>query len=154
MKHELVVIGKTKDKFIDEGIAEYSSRLTHYTSFTLRIINQKTKGRNKNSGREAEGDLLLQAVLPSSLKIVLDTKGREFSSEQFAEQIRKWEVGGVRHVSYLIGGPDGHSEKVLAEADMLLSLSRMTFTHDMIRMFFVEQLYRAHTINAGEKYHK
>jgi len=154
MKHELLVIGRTKDKFIEDGIAEYSARLSHYTSFVLRILSLKAKGRNKNSGRDAEGELLLQTIPAASLKIVLDAKGRQFSSEQFAEQIRKWEVGGVRQICYLIGGPEGHSEKVLAEADMLFSLSRMTFTHDMIRMFFVEQLYRAYTINGGEKYHK
>jgi 23S rRNA (pseudouridine1915-N3)-methyltransferase len=84
----------------------------------------------------------------------LDPRGKQFSSEAFAGQLDEWEMQGVKQVCYLIGGPDGHATKVLQTANLLLSLSQMTFTHDMTRMLLVEQLYRAYTIKAGEKYHK
>jgi 23S rRNA (pseudouridine1915-N3)-methyltransferase len=93
-------------------------------------------------------------VPSGALVVALDSQGRQFTSEGFAKIIAGWELQGVRHACYLIGGPEGHSPKVLQAADLLLSLSQMTFTHDLTRMLLVEQLYRAYTINAGEKYHK
>lgn len=154
MKNELLVIGKIKDAFIADGVREYGSRLTHYTTFAITVLKERAKSKKVYLPREMEGKLLLDAVPPGALKVVLDSRGKQLSSEEFAEKIMHWEVQGVRHVCYLIGGPEGHGEQVLSAADVRISLSRMTFTHDMIRMLLVEQLYRAYTINAGEKYHK
>jgi 23S rRNA (pseudouridine1915-N3)-methyltransferase len=154
MKHELLLLGKTKDRFIAEGIEEYASRLRHYTSFTLTLIKEKGRLRTQSSTVDLEGMLLLQAVTPGALIVVLDPRGKQFTSEGLARQIEEWEMQGVKQACYLIGGPDGHSAGVLREANFILSMSQMTFTHDMIRMLLVEQLYRAYTIKAGEKYHK
>ncbi|EKD39309.1 MAG: hypothetical protein ACD_75C00442G0002 [uncultured bacterium] len=152
MKHELLFLGKIKDRFIAEGVQEYASRLQHYTSLKITVLKEKGNSQPQNS--PAEGMLLLQAVAPGALLVALDAKGTQFSSAGFAQKIADWEMQGIKQVCYLIGGPEGHSAKVLEAADLLLSLSKMTFTHDMARMLLVEQLYRAYTINAGEKYHK
>ncbi|MGB3212574.1 MAG: 23S rRNA (pseudouridine(1915)-N(3))-methyltransferase RlmH [Desulforhopalus sp.] len=154
MKHQLLVLGKIKDRFIDEGVAEYGSRLQHYTSFSINILKEKRKGRGKIESSRAQGQLLLQAVSPGAVIVVLDSKGKQFSSEQFSRKIDQWEMQGIKEVCYLIGGPDGHAPEVVEAADLLVSLSKMTFTHDMARLFLVEQLYRAYTIKAGEQYHK
>jgi 23S rRNA (pseudouridine1915-N3)-methyltransferase len=154
MKHELLFLGKTKDRFIDEGIEEYASRLRHYTSFSITLLKEKGRMRGQQSAVDAEGMLLLQAIPPGALTVVLDSRGTQFSSETFSRQIDEWEMRGVKQVCYVIGGPDGHSANVLQAADLLLSLSKMTFTHDMTRLLLLEQLYRAYTIKAGEKYHK
>jgi len=150
MKHELVFLGKTKKSFIAKGVEEYSARLKHYTSISIVIL----KGKGKTFLKEDQGALLLQAVPPGAIIVALDSKGIQFSSESFAKKIAGWELRGIKRVSYLIGGPDGLSSQVIGSADLLLSLSKMTFTHDMVRMFLIEQLYRAYTIKAGEKYHK
>lgn len=150
MKHELLLLGKTKERFIAEGVQEYTSRLQHYTSMKVTVLKEKGNSRNAL----AEGMLMLQAVPQAALIVALDAKGKQFSSEGFARKLAEWEMQGIKQVCYLIGGPDGHSAQVLQAADLLLSLSKMTFTHDMARMLLVEQLYRAYTINAGEKYHK
>lgn len=154
MKHELLFLGKIKGGFLADGVEEYASRLRHYTSITITLIKEKARQRGQASSVETEGMLLLQAVPSGSLLIVLDPRGRQFTSEAFSRQIEEWEMQGVKQVCYLIGGPDGHSPGVLRAADLLLSLSQMTFTHDMTRMLLVEQLYRAYTIKAGEKYHR
>lgn len=154
MKHDLLLLGKTKDSYIAAGIEEFVSRLQHYTSCSLTYLKEKSRPRGQFTRMESEGSLLLQAVEPGALVVVLDAKGKQFSSEEFAQQIAGWEMRGIKQACYLIGGPDGHSEKVIQAAGFLLSLSKMTFTHDMTRMLLVEQLYRAYTIKAGEKYHK
>jgi 23S rRNA (pseudouridine1915-N3)-methyltransferase len=154
MKHQLLFLGKTKDRFLAEGVEEYASRLRHYASFSITLLKDKGRVRGQGSIVESEGALLLQAVPPGALVVVLDPRGKQFSSEDLAGQLDEWEMQGVKQVCYLIGGPDGHGPKVLQTANLLLSLSQMTFTHDMTRMLLVEQLYRAYTIKAGEKYHK
>jgi 23S rRNA (pseudouridine1915-N3)-methyltransferase len=98
--------------------------------------------------------LLLQAVPAGATIVVLDAKGKQFTSEDFSGIIDQWEMQGIKLVCYLIGGPDGHASEVIAAADLLISLSKMTFTHDMARLLLTEQLYRAYTIKAGEQYHK
>jgi 23S rRNA (pseudouridine1915-N3)-methyltransferase len=155
MKLELLFLGKTKDSFLSEGIAEYYSRLTHYVSISLKTLKVKSKGQgNDKITKEEEGKLLLSHVPAGAYKVVLDSRGRQFTSEEMADLIDRWELQGVKQVSFLIGGASGLSTEVVREADLLLSLSKMTFTHDMARLFFLEQLYRAFTIKAGEKYHK
>jgi len=154
MKHELLFLGKTKNTLIAKNIEEYSARLKHYTTFSISVLKEKKKNKQTRSLKEDQGDLLLQSVARGALIVVLDSRGTQFTSESFAKKIENWELRGIKQVSYLIGGPDGLSPGVTGSADLLLSLSRMTFTHDMIRLFLIEQLYRAHTIKAGEKYHK
>ncbi len=154
MKHELMFLGKIKDSFLAEGVEEYASRLRHYTSFCITLLKEKRRIRGRQSAIDSEGMQLLQAVPPGALVVVLDPRGKQFSSEAFSRQLDEWEMQGVKQVCYLIGGPDGHSTSVLQAAHLLFSLSQMTFTHDMTRMLLVEQLYRAYTIKAGEKYHK
>lgn len=154
MKHELLFLGKIKDSFIEQGVKEYASRIKHYTSFDIKILKERSKKQKKLSTIEEQGKLLLKAVPQHAFKVVLDSRGQQFSSEAFAKKIETWELNGIRHASYLIGGPEGHSQEVLKAADLLLSIAKMTFTHDMIRLLLTEQLYRAYTIKAGEKYHK
>lgn len=155
MKIELPFLGKTKDSFIEEGIREYSGRLKHYTAFNISILKiKKKKGWTEEQERREEGQVLLASLPPATVKVVLDSGGRQMRSEELAERISTWEQEGRKQVAFLIGGPTGHSSEVLTQADFLLSFSRMTFTHDMVRLFLMEQLYRAYTIKAGEKYHK
>lgn len=152
MKHEMVFLGKAKEPFIEAGIAEYFSRLSHYTKLSTRLLKEKKAGKGQNIIEE--GKMMLAGVAPGWLVVALDPNGKQLTSEQLAEQISSWEQRGVKGASYLIGGPLGLSREVLDRADICLSLSKMTFTHDMARLFLVEQLYRAYTIKAGEKYHK
>ncbi len=154
MKHQLLFLGKIKDKFIEDGVAEYAARLQHYTSFTITILKEKGRGRGKMLSAEEQGKLLLQAVPAGTMIVVLDSKGKQFTSETLSQKIDQWEMQGIKQICYLIGGPDGHAAEVLGAADLLVSLSKMTFTHDMARLLLVEQLYRAYTIKAGEQYHK
>lgn len=152
MNHEILFLGKTGTRYLDLGIADYLKRLQHYTSCSIKTLKVRAKGAR--NCRHEEANVLMNAVPKGALKVVLDSKGKSLSSEELAELIGKWELNGVRQVSYLIGGPEGHTEDSIQQADLLLSFSRMTFTHDMIRMLLLEQLYRAYTIRAGEKYHK
>ncbi len=155
MKIELLFLGKTKDSYIAQGIQEYSGRLKHYTGLNLTTLKVKRKkGWTEVQERQEEGRVLLASLPPITVKVVLDSSGKQLSSEELAVLISRWEQEGRKQASFLIGGPTGHSQDVLDQADFLLSLSRMTFTHDMVRLFLLEQLYRAYTIKAGEKYHK
>lgn len=152
MKHDLIFLGKTKDAFISKGIDNYASRLKHYTKVSARTLKEKKSGGKADI--VMEGRQLLEAVPAGWLIVALDSRGDQFTSEKFANVISEWEQRGVKGVCYLIGGPTGISEEVIAKADLCLSLSKMTFTHDMVRLLLMEQVYRAYTIKAGEKYHK
>ena len=152
MKHEFIFLGKTKDTFISQGIEEYFSRLKHYTNCSISILKEKKK--KGIQGIDGQAQLLLNAVSSGTFVVVLDSRGKQFTSESFAKKIGDLELRGTKKMSYLIGGPEGLSSHVIKRADMLLSFSQMTFTHDMVRMILLEQLYRAYTIKAGEKYHK
>ncbi len=155
MRIELPFLGKTKDSFIEAGIQEYSGRLKHYTTLHLTTLKvKKKKGWTTAQERKEEGRVLLDSLPPATVKVVLDSGGKQLSSEDLADKISSWEQEGRKQVAFLIGGPTGHSQDIISKADLLLSFSRMTFTHDMVRLFLVEQLYRAYTIKAGERYHK
>ncbi|BHH83237.1 23S rRNA (pseudouridine(1915)-N(3))-methyltransferase RlmH [Desulforhopalus sp. 52FAK] len=154
MKHEIVFLGKTKDSFIQKGIDEYSSRLTHYTSLKVTTLKDKSSSKSIAETIKSQGQLLLASVVKGSVIVALDSRGQQFTSEQFSKKIVNLEDSGIRQVSYLIGGPDGISDDILRAAQLVLSFSKMTFTHDMVRMLLVEQIYRAYTIKHGEKYHK
>lgn len=154
MKHEIVFIGKTKDSFIQSGIEEYSSRLKHYTNIQITILKDKSGRKSTLETIESQGQQMLRAVPQGTVIVALDSRGQQFTSEAFSKKIVNWELSSVKQVAYLIGGPDGISENILKSAELILSFSKMTFTHDMVRMLLVEQLYRAYTIKNGEKYHK
>ena len=155
MIFELLLLGRTKDSYLSEGIAEFAGRLQHYTRVSIKHIQHKKKSQwSEEQEKEEDGRLLLSHVPAGALKVALDFRGRQFTSEGLADLIGQWEHQGLKQVNLLIGGPLGHSKALVDKADLLLSLSQMTFTHDMTRLFLLEQLYRAHTIRAGEKYHK
>lgn len=154
MKHEILMLGKTKDSFITKGIEEFEKRLRRYTSIVLKNIKNKSFSGSEEAIRESEGDLLVKNIPQGKYCVCLDSKGCHYTSRGFAQHITDWEKRNIRDVVYVIGGPYGLSKKVISRSDELLSLSKMTFTHDMIRLFLLEQLYRAYTIKAGEKYHK
>ncbi|WP_163336598.1 23S rRNA (pseudouridine(1915)-N(3))-methyltransferase RlmH [Desulfopila sp. IMCC35008] len=151
MKHELLLLGRAKASYIEEGISEYIKRLSHYTQFSVNLLKGK---KNKANDPKAEGRLLLAQIPSGWQAVALDPLGRQFTSEEFTARINTWERQSVKGVCYLIGGPLGLSDEVRNRADLLFSLSKMTFTHDMARLLLVEQLYRAYTIKNGEKYHK
>ncbi len=154
MKYEIFLLGKTKDTFLADGIAEYLKRLKRYTKVDLKFLNTKKIKGLEEKIKNQEAELLLANIPSNSFIVALDAAGCQYNSNEFFQLVSKWENAGTRHVSIVIGGPYGLSSKILANAHHVVSLSKMTFTHDMVRLFFLEQLYRAYTIKAGEKYHK
>ena len=154
MKVTLLVVGKTTDTHIDILIQEYQKRLSHYIPFALQVIPElkNTKALTAEQQKQAEGEFILRAVTPSTDLILLDEHGKEFRSIEVADYIQKRMSSG-RDVVFVVGGPYGFSETVYQRANGKISLSKMTFSHQMVRLFFVEQLYRAMTILRGEPYH-
>jgi 23S rRNA (pseudouridine1915-N3)-methyltransferase len=155
MQLEFLFLGKTKDSYLSDGINQYLSRLKHYAQVEVKIL--KTKGcsnANDTQLKVQEGKLLMDAVSSGAFTVVLDSSGRQFASEEVANLLDNWEQRGLKRVSFIIGGALGLSDEVIRQGDLILSLSKMTFTHDMTRLFLLEQIYRAYTIKAGEKYHK
>lgn len=157
MKIEIFILGKTKSSFIDQGVDEYLKRLKHYAKVSFKLLKQpKASAKHQGSEEELkrrEGQLILASVPANSFVVALDENGKQFSSTNFAKEINQWQVSGKKHISFVIGGAFGLSKDVMQRADHKISLSLMTFTHDMTRLFLVEQLYRGFTILAGEKYH-
>lgn len=154
MKITLLVVGKTTDTHIETLIQEYQKRLTHYLTFALQVIPElkNTKALTSEQQKQAEGEMILKAVTSSADLILLDEHGKEFRSIEFADYVQKRMSLG-RDVVFVVGGPYGFSEAVYQRANGKISLSKMTFSHQMVRLFFVEQLYRAMTILKGEPYH-
>ena len=154
MKITLWVVGKTTDTHIETLIQEYQKRLTHYLTFALQVIPElnNTKALTSEQQKQAEGEMILKAVTSSADLILLDEHGKEFRSIEFADYVQKRMSSG-RDVVFVVGGPYGFSEAVYQRANGKISLSKMTFSHQMVRLFFVEQLYRAMTILKGEPYH-
>jgi 23S rRNA (pseudouridine1915-N3)-methyltransferase len=154
MKYEILFLGKTKGSFLAEGISEYLNRLKHYTNVSIKVVkSQKMQGPDALI-KDKESRLLFNNINSSSYIVALDSHGKEFSSSGFSSLIDRWEHSGIKHLTFVIGGPLGFSKEILNKADLKISLSKMTFTHDMVRLFLIEQIYRAYTIKAGEKYHK
>ncbi|HTN21736.1 MAG TPA: 23S rRNA (pseudouridine(1915)-N(3))-methyltransferase RlmH [Pelobium sp.] len=155
MKITLMAIGKTDDKYIIEGINKYLSRLKHYIKFEIKIIPdlKKTKNMSEDEQKSKEAELFLKNINPTDELIVLDERGVELSSMHFADLLNKKMIGSVQNLVFLIGGPYGFDNTIYQRAHYKLSLSRMTFSHQMIRLFFAEQVYRAFTILKGEPYH-
>ena len=155
MKFCLLVVGKTASFFMSKGIEEYKSRVNRYVGFEIISISdlKSTRGLTEMQQKEKEGEMLLASLTPSDTVILLDEKGREYTSREFADFQASMMNRGVKRLVYVIGGPYGFSQKVYDRADGKISLSRMTFSHEMARLFFCEQLYRAMTILRGEPYH-
>ena len=154
MKITLLVVGKTSDKTLDTLIQEYKNRLAHYVSFDIACVNLRLKSDRLsiNEQKRLEGELILLNIPSSAELILLDEHGKEFRSIEFADVVQKKMMQG-RDVVFVIGGPYGFSQEVYDRANSKLSLSKMTFSHQMIRLLFVEQLYRAFTILKNEPYH-
>lgn len=155
MKIALLVIGKTDSSYLMDGISEYKNRLVHYIPFELTVIPdiRNVKNLTESQQKEKEGELLLKALQPGDYVVLLDEKGKEFTSVQFATYIEKKQHTVPKRLVFMIGGPYGFSEPVYDAASEKISLSKMTFSHQMIRLFFTEQLYRAMTILHNEPYH-
>lgn len=156
MKLRFVQVGKTVEEYLKTGAALYEGRISHYAPFSVETIPdlKNAKSLSGDEIKRTEGRMILERIQPSDYLILLDEKGREFSSREFASYIEKTSLAaGNRQMVFLIGGPYGFSDDVYARADGKISLSRMTFSHQMVRLIFLEQLYRAFTILRGEPYH-
>ncbi len=155
MKIKLLTIGKTDDKNLISLIQTYENRLRHYIKFELEIIPdiKNTKNISEKEQKEKEGDLILKKLKTDDKLILLDEKGQEFRSIEFSRFMQIKMNSGMKQLVFVIGGPYGFSEQVYKKALTTISLSKMTFSHQMIRLFVVEQLYRAFTILKNEPYH-
>jgi 23S rRNA (pseudouridine1915-N3)-methyltransferase len=155
MQIKLLALGKTDNKAIQELINEYTSRLGHYIRFELEVIPdlKHTKSLSEAIQKEKEGELILKKLLPSDDLLLLDERGKSYTSLEFSDFLQKKMNSGLRQLVLVIGGPYGFSEEVYTRANGKISLSKMTFSHQMIRPFVVEQLYRAMTILRNEPYH-
>lgn len=155
MKVELWMIGKTNKGYLMEGVREYEKRLKRYLPFSMTVLpDVRNAGKlSPEQLKEKEGQLILDRLKPEDLLILLDEKGQHFTSEAYAKEIEKLLSQSNRRLIFQIGGAYGFSENVYQRAQKKLALSKMTFSHQMIRLFFVEQLYRAMTILKNEPYH-
>jgi 23S rRNA (pseudouridine1915-N3)-methyltransferase len=148
LKIKLIAVGKTRHSFVKDGIEEYVRKLAHYVK--LEYLELPDSGA---SNAEVEGKKILSKLNPEDQVALLDERGMEMSSVEFSKFLQKKMNAGTKCLALVIGGPFGFSEEVIQRASMKISFSKMTFNHEMIRMFALEQLYRAHTIIKGEPYH-
>ena len=155
MNIKLIAIGKTDNKSLQTLIEEYQKRLSFYIKFELEIIAdiKNVKNLSEAQQKEKEGELILAKLTPTDQLILLDENGKTFSSVTFSEELQKKMNAGIKTLVFVIGGPYGFSETVYAKANGKISLSLMTFSHQMVRLFFIEQLYRGFTILKNEPYH-
>lgn len=154
MKIELLVVGKTKQDYLTAGIEDYQQRLRPYCPLSIKVVKEKRGKLPDNARLREEGEKLMSLVSKGAWLAVLDPGGRQLSSEDLALDLGRWRDTGRQLIAFVIGGPLGLSDEVRRRAAVTISLSRMTFTHEMARLVFLEQLYRAFTILAGSKYHK
>ena len=155
MEVKLVTVGKTDVPWVKEGLELYVSRLRHYVPFSLVEIPQlkNASALSQDQIREKEGELVLKQVAPGDTVVLLDERGKEYRSVEWADWIGRPLARGGTGLVFVVGGAYGFSQKVYDRAESLVSLSRMTFSHQMVRTIFAEQLYRAFTILKGEPYH-
>lgn len=155
MKITLLVVGKTNNPHFAAGMEEYAGRIRHYLPFDVEVVPElrNTKSLSEDQQKEKEADLLLKAFLPGDCIVLLDEHGREFRSVEFASWMEKKMAAGMKRVVFVVGGPYGFSPRVYDRCHEKVSLSRMTFSHQMIRLIFTEQIYRAMTILNHEPYH-
>ena len=155
MKTCLLVIGKTDAAFIREGIAEYEKRLMRYLPYEMKILPDVKNARNmtENLQKEKEGELILEQLQAGDWVVLLDEKGKQYTSVGFADYLAQKMLMGIKRLVFVIGGPYGYAESIYQRTNEKISLSKMTFSHQMVRMIFTEQIYRAMTILKGEPYH-
>ena len=154
MKTELLLVGKTVNKHFIAGINDYVERTNHYMPFNITVIPElkNTKALTEEQQKEREGDLILQKLQSSDTVVLLDEHGKELRSIEFADWLQR-KQNTTRRLVFIIGGPYGFSKAAYERANEKLSLSKMTFSHQMVRLIFCEQIYRACTIIRGEPYH-
>lgn len=154
MKLMLITIGDNEDKYLSAGFELYAKRLQHYASFEIITIpSQKNKSNSREAAMLAEAKEIQKKLSPGDLVILLDEKGKEYSSVDFARQMQNYLNMPGKKMVFIIGGPYGFAPEIKTRATQSLSLSKMTFNHQMAKLFFLEQLYRAMTILKGEPYH-
>jgi len=155
MTIKLLAIGKTDSGQLQQLIDVYEKRLQHYVNFEIEIIPdlKKTKNLSEEQQKEKEGELILKKLAPTDVLVLFDEKGKQFSSVEFSQYLQKKMNSGIKQLVFLIGGPYGFSNAVYAKASNKISLSKMTFSHQMVRLFITEQVYRAFTILKNEPYH-
>jgi 23S rRNA (pseudouridine1915-N3)-methyltransferase len=155
MTIKLLVLGKTDSSELSRLIEEYQNRLKHYIKFELEIIPdlKNTKNLSEKLQKEKEGDAILNKLNPADVLVLLDEKGKQKTSVEFSEYLQKNMNSGLKQLVFVIGGPYGFSDAVYQKSQGKISLSKMTFSHQMVRLFVVEQLYRAFTILKNEPYH-
>lgn len=159
MQIRVIAVGRIKEKYLQDGIAEYEKRLRPYAKVQIVEISEEKRPVSatpsvERIAMEKEGDRILAAVPEGSFVIALEVKGFSWSSEELAASFREWELSGQNQLAFVIGGDLGLSPAVIARSDLRLSLSKMTFTHPLARLLLVEQVYRAFRIMRGEPYHK
>ena len=159
MQIRVIAVGKIKEQFLREGIAEYEKRLRPYAKLQVVELSEEKRPQtaspvNESVAIEKEGERILGAVAENSFVIALDVKGQSWSSEELAASFGERELSGQNQLAFVIGGDLGLSPAVLARSNLRLSLSKMTFTHPMARLLLLEQVYRAFRILRGEPYHK
>lgn len=156
MKIKVIAVGKIKEKYTKDAVNEYLKRLSAYCSMNLvEIPAQEIKDDSQyEKYKNIEGEKILQNIRPESYVISLEIAGEQFSSENFAEKIKDISNLGYNELIFVIGGANGLSAEVSGRADLKLSFSKMTFTHQLARLFLYEQIYRAFKINSGESYHR
>lgn len=154
MKTELIVVGRTVNKHFIAGIADYSERIGHYMPFSITTIPElkNTKSMTEEQQKQTEGEQILKLIQPSDTVVLLDEHGHEYRSVELASWLEQ-KRNTARRLVFVIGGPYGFSQAVYSRANEKISLSKMTFSHQMVRLIFTEQLYRACTIIKGEPYH-
>ena len=156
MKIILPLLGKTREQYLAAGLDDFAVRLRRFVPLDLPVLKEKKNATKEDAARlqNEEGQILLASVPQSARVVALAPAGRQLSSEELADLLSRWEDQGIREIAFLIGGPTGLAPELIEKADYVLSLSRMTFTHEMARLLVLEQLYRAFSIKAGTGYHK
>jgi 23S rRNA (pseudouridine1915-N3)-methyltransferase len=155
MKLLIPFLGKTRESYLDAGIRDYAGRLSRFAVVDLPVLRERCHRKDADDViKRAEAGQLLEQAQAANIRVALDPQGATPDSEELAALLTKWEEQGAATVCFLIGGHLGLHPSVLEQANLRLSLSRLTFTHEMTRLILLEQLYRAWTIKAGHKYHK
>lgn len=155
MNIEIIVIGKTDQQEVASLVEQYAKRVNHYCKFTVTTIADVKNTRNMAPSRQKqlEGDMILRLISDGDWLVLMDERGRQFTSMEYADWLQKRMLSGVKRLAIVIGGPYGFSDEVYKRANEKISLSKMTFSHQIVRAIFAEQLYRAFTILNNEPYH-
>ena len=153
MQIKLLMIGKNKDSFADAAIAEYASRVERFNSFEVKYLKEAKNNKNLTAAMDAEAENIFKELSPNDFVILLDEKGKDYTSVQFATKIEQLRIKNFKQLVFIAGSAYGFSEKVYARSNELFALSKMTFTHTHARLIFAEQIYRAFTILNNHPYH-